>query len=608
MCGIAGTINFDDLKISKRMVDLFSYRGPDDYGEYTDSQEKVGLAMRRLSIIDLSKGKQPIPNEDKTIWVVCNGEIYNSPDLRQQLLAKGHSFTSNNSDVETLVHLYEEDGVDLLERLNGMFAFVIYDKRKKIIFGARDRIGIKPLYYSCKDGKFAFSSELKSLLLLPWVSKTIDFNSLYHYMGLQFIPGPDSIFCDIKKLASGSYFIYDLSAKNLNVQTYWDLNVTKPLTHKSVSEWKDLIQAQLKESINQWTLSDVPIACSLSGGLDSSALVGFLSKSGINRIRTYTLGYEAADEQDYSELALARMIAKRFDTDHHEIILTPEKILNELERMVWHLDEPYAGGLPSWYIYEFIGQDVKVALTGTGGDELFSNYGKYNIYERAKAYRLWKVFRDMMRFNSIRTFRDFLKYPHGHFYHSYFSDAAKDAIIFSGGQQFKNRTEQYLERLWNNSGSRDPRDAVAYVDFHAQLPEEFLLVTDRFSMAHSVEARTPFLDHKLVELVFQMPSDLRTGRPIHKGFMKSLLKGIVPDELLTAPKKGFVLPLTKWTRTKLRPLIEELLSETFLKKQGLFSSNTIKHIIRPHLEGRSDYTQQVWTLFMFQMWYKKYVL
>ena len=375
MCGIVGLTDTNSFHLIPAMNNLLAHRGPDDSGELIDREHSVALAMRRLAIIDLETGSQPLSNEDESIWVICNGEIYNSPELRRELLNKGHNFKTSNSDIEVLLHLYEENGTDLLHKLNGMFAFVLYDKKKGVLFGARDRIGIKPFYYICKDGKFAFASELKSLLTLPWVSKEINFTSLYHYVSLQFVPAPDSIFTDIKKLPAGHFFRYNLKQKQLDIDKYWDLDVTH-FEERSVDEWLEIIRDNLKESVKRWTLSDVPIACSLSGGLDSSSMVGFLAQLGMADIRTYSLGFTSPDEQGCNELPIALKVAKKWGTKHYEIVLEPEKVLEDIKQMVWHLDEPYGGGLPSWYVYERIGRDVKVCLTGTGGDELFGNYGK----------------------------------------------------------------------------------------------------------------------------------------------------------------------------------------------------------------------------------------
>jgi asparagine synthase (glutamine-hydrolysing) len=605
MCGIVGLTGIDDVHILSAMNDLLVHRGPDDKGEYVDREGGVALAMRRLSIIDLESGQQPMSNEDGRLWVVCNGEIYNAPELRRELEAQGHSFKTRNSDVEVLLHLYEEKGQDLLHDLNGMYAFVLYDKGKGVLFGARDRLGIKPFYYTCKKGRFAFASELKSLLLLPWIARDIDFTSLYHYISLQFVPSPDTIFRDIKKLSAGHCFTYSLAERNFRARAYWDPDVTTS-EERSADAWAEIIRESLENAVRRWTLSDVPFGCSLSGGLDSSSIVGLLASTGGKDIRTYSLGFGSPHEQKCNELPLARKVSEKWGTKHQEIVLRPDKILEDIGKMVWHLDEPYGGGLPSWYIYELIGRDVKVCLTGTGGDELFGNYWKYTVYEKGGWYRKFEAVKESLALSSLREYKNSIKYPIGHFYHRYFSDAVKDEIIFRGHDVTDEGTEAYIGELWKKSGAGDPRNAVAYVDFKLQLPEEFLLVTDRFSMAHSVEARTPFLDHTVVELVYKMPPRMRTGDGDYKSFFKKIVADLLPEELVNAPKKGFVLPLETWTRHELRPMIEDLLSPEFLKRQGIFSEALFYRIVKPHISGRRNLTPQVWTLLMFQLWHKQY--
>lgn len=604
MCGIAGLTDPEDFPHLSRMLGIMKYRGPDDEGTYSDRANGVAIGMRRLSIVDLAAGHQPMSNEDDTLWVVSNGEIYNAPELRKGLESRGHRFKTSHSDTEVLLHLYEEKGVAMVTDLNGMYAFVLYDKKRRRFFGARDRMGIKPFYYARKNGRFAFASELKCLLELPWVSKEIDQESFYHYLSLQFVPAPRSIFLDIRKLPAGHSFTYDIRLDQLRVEPYWRLPFA-PVSNRPLEEWRRLIRAEMEEAVERWTLSDVPIACSLSGGLDSAALVGFLAKSSGKQVKTYTLGFQGKDQENFSELPLARKVAEKWGTEHHELVVDPAGLVESLDKMVWHLDEPYGGGLPSWYVYEFIGRECKVAMTGTGGDELFGNYGKWRIHERPVFYRPLKKLKDIaLHGHPWRESVDMVRWPHGHFYHRYLTDAAKDRLLAVKSRDNGNySTERLLEDLWRNAGSQKPRDAVAWIDFQMQLPEEFLHVTDRFSMAHSVEARVPFLDHHLVELVFRVPAETRIGGRDPKGFLKSIIQDLLPEELLTQPKRGFILPLVLWTRRELRPFIEEALSPERLRSQGLLSERIYERLVRPHMAGERNFTEQIWTLVMFQRWY-----
>ena len=386
MCGIVGIAGQHDSEWVRRMNTVIAHRGPDDHGEYRSPDGLVSLAMRRLSIIDLHSGHQPMHNEDGTIWVVFNGEIYNTPEIRPWLEKRGHRFITTNSDTEVLLHLYEEKGPSFVDDLNGMFAFVLHDRTRNLLFGARDRMGIKPLYYSTSNGRFAFASELKSLLTLPFIGREIDHQSLFHYMTLLYVPDEDSIIENVHRVPPGHHFTYDLNTRQLALQRYWQLRFEAD-EHRSENEWAEILRVQLRSAVRRWSLSDVPIACSLSGGLDSSAIVGLLGELGYPKIKTYSLGFAGDEEQSWNEIDYARQVAHRWGTEHHEIILQPQDLLSDLVSMVWHLDEPYGGGLPSWYVFREMSRDVKVGLTGTGGDELFGNYGKFRIYETQELAR-----------------------------------------------------------------------------------------------------------------------------------------------------------------------------------------------------------------------------
>lgn len=635
MCGITGIIGKQDSSWLGRMNSVIVHRGPDDSGEYRDPETDVALAMRRLSILDLSSGHQPMANADETVWIIYNGEIFNSPALRQRLVEKGCSFKTENSDTEVLLHLYEEKGEAMLDELNGMFAFVIYDSRRKRLFGARDRVGIKPLYYVEQSGLFAFASELKSLLTLPTIDRELDFQSLYHYMTLLFVPGERTIFSRIKRLPAGHYFTFDLSSRELSIRRYWKLR-TDRAEHKSEAEWSEIIRHELREAVRRWTLSDVPVGCSLSGGLDSSAVVALLSEMGYGPIKTYSLGFASKDEAAWNELHLARKVAERFHTEHLEMILQPEDLLNDLVEMVWHLDEPYAGGLPSWYVFRMMAEDVKVGLTGTGGDELFGNYGKFSPFEVSPILKLatnhpslaraganlpsfvWSGWRKAVDFIPVSTQQkdrlsqlgEICRAPFGsHYYASqvYLNDARKHASVFNGKFSELEETAAYLQRLFYEAQTDSFRDGVAYVDFQTQLPEEFLMMTDRFSMAHSLEARVPFLDHEFIETVFSIPAATRTRAGDLKYLLKNAVGDLLPPDLLSAPKKGFVIPISLWLRDRLRPLAAKLLSAERLKQQGIFRPAFYASYVAPHIEGRADYTWQVWAALMFQLWHVVFV-
>ncbi|MGH7380726.1 MAG: asparagine synthase (glutamine-hydrolyzing) [Candidatus Methylomirabilales bacterium] len=630
MCGIVGIAGAHEPQWLTEMNAAVRHRGPDDVGEYRDRGAQVGLAMHRLSILDLVGGRQPMSNEDGTLWIVHNGEIYNSPDLRSELEARGHRFITKNSDTEVLLHLYEEKQEELLADLNGMFAFVIYDRPSGVLFGARDRIGIKPLYYARRPSQFAFASELKSFLSLPWVSREIDLESLFHYMSLRFIPGTGSILQGIRRVPPGHWFRYSLRTHELEIRPYWRPNLRRQ-EERSRAEWCALIRQGLRDAVQRWTLSDVPVGVSLSGGLDSSTIVGLLGELGVSPIRTYSLGFTGPEEEEWNELPLARRVAERWATEHHEVILEPDDLLRDLLRMVWYLEEPYGGGLPSWYVFEFMRRDVKVGLTGTGGDELFGDYGRFARFEAVAANGssgtmpwwapAWQPIaalvsrvpdawlgprrkQELMHLPELR--RDPFRWHYFNRYF-YFPDDTKRASLFKRGTAGIPDTSQVLQESYRAAATASLRDAVGNVGFTTQLPEEFLLMTDRFSMARALEARVPFLDHQFVELVHQIPAEVRTRPGDLKYLLKEAVGDLLPKELLQARKRGFVIPTAGWLRGKLRPLADRLLSAERLKAQGIFQPDFYPRYVVPHLEGRADYHAEIWTALMFQLWHLLFI-
>ncbi|MCC2643389.1 MAG: putative Asparagine synthetase (glutamine-hydrolyzing) [Nitrospira sp.] len=636
MCGIAGMVGTEASLCVRAMTQALVHRGPDDGGYYDDLPSKVSLGMRRLSILDLEHGRQPMANRDRSVWIVYNGEIFNSPDLRRQLEQRNHRFETANSDTETLLQLYEEKQEDMLADLNGMFAFVLHDKNRNILFGARDRLGIKPLYYTRNGLPFAFASELKSLLRMPGILRDLDRASLYHYLTLRFVPGTSSIIEGVSRLAPGHWFRYELDGGRFETHCYWRPSFS-PQEDRSADEWSEIVRTELRNAVQRWTLSDVPVGCSLSGGLDSSSIVGLLAEAGHAQLKTYSLGFVGAGTESLDELPLAAKVAERWGTDHHELRLQPEDLLHDLLKMVWSLDEPYGGGLPSWYVFQFMRRDVKVGMTGTGGDELFGDYGRYIALERRiaghkaetgrghvaawtevcwplvsslvdrlphgigglRSRERWShwplVRRDPFRWDYVQAFY-------------YFSDDMKRRDIFADPAAAPvHDTAELLRSYYRQSDSAQPRDALMHLAMRTQLPEEFLFMTDRFSMAHSLEARVPFLDHSFVELMMRIPPHIRTKPDDPKYLLRQAVRDLLPNELLQAPKRGFVIPTAQWLRGPLRPLAERLLSPARLAGQGLFRPEFHAQFVRPHLDGRADYHPQIWTVLMFQIWHSLYI-
>jgi asparagine synthase (glutamine-hydrolysing) len=594
MCGIVGIHGAQDPQWIKSMNHAQNHRGPDDSGSYWDPATSLSLSMRRLSIIDHTGGHQPMVSPDGRFVLVYNGEIFNSPSLRLELEASGFVFSSDHSDTEVLFALLQREGRHALPKLNGMFAFVFFDRQSGRLLCARDRIGIKPLYYTHQSGVFAFASELKSLLCIPTVGRSIDRQSLFNYLSLQYVPGVNSIISGIHRLPPAHCLVYDINSCSYETYRWWHF-AFDPDPSLSLADWSYLIRNTLHDAVRRWSLSDVPIGASLSGGLDSSAVVTLASSLGLD-IHTFSLGFTHNDESPWNELPLARQIASQCGTKHSEIIIESEILLGDLEYMVYALDEPYGGGLPSWYIFKHMSSRVSVCLTGTGGDELFGNYGKWvNLEHR------------FLHFLPSRTSAGVdLSFFRGRFFNRYyyFGDSDKRSILIDKGVGCID-TAEILFRHFSSANSTSVRDAVAITDFATQLPDEFLHMTDRFSMSHSVEARTPFLDNELINVVQQIPARLRTARFDYKMLLRNSLLPILPSQILNAPKKGFVLPLPIWLRGRLAELAHELLNPRRLAEQGIFNSSLYYRYVEPHLSGKADHSQKIWTLIMFQIWHKQ---
>lgn len=593
MCGIVGihALPNDELRnLIAKMNGFQIHRGPDSEGTYTDIKCGISMAMRRLEIIDVAGGVQPMQSDNGRFILIFNGEIVNSPELRIELEAQGEAFSSGHSDTEVLLKLLCREGVNALPRLNGMFAFAFYDLHAGTVTIARDRLGVKPVYYCHSEGRFAFASELKSLLTLPFVQRNLNKQSLFHYLSLMYVPGEDSILTGVKKLQAGHYLIYRLANRSSEVVRWWNVEFA-PDNSISERDWPEKIRSKLSEAVDRWTLSDTPFACSLSGGLDSSAIVGLLAQKG-QSLSTYSLGFAGSGEGEWNELPLAADVAQKWNTDHHETILTPNDLLTDLARMVWHMDEPYAGGLPSWAVFKHMSEHVKVGLTGTGGDELFGSYGK------------WLDLEGKWFFQPKITSENFKNNFFNRYY--YFADAAKREI-FNDLELGNENTSDFLYRYYLNATGDSVRDKCAVIDINTQLTDEFLAMTDRFSMAHSIEIRPPFLDNEFVDLIRTIPSNVRTKRRDLKGLLRQAVSPVLPASLLNAPKRGFVIPLKMWLRNELLPLVKFLLESKRLSEQGIFRADLYSKLIQPYLDEKHNDTAKIWALLMFQIWHLQFI-
>ncbi|HOX86360.1 MAG TPA: asparagine synthase (glutamine-hydrolyzing) [bacterium] len=623
MCGICGMVYRDRQKpvdgdALQRMNDAMRHRGPDDAGYHL--AEGVGLAMRRLSIIDLVSGSQPIYNEDRSLAIVFNGEIYNHAELRTQLIARGHNYRTR-TDTETILHAYEEYGEECPRKLNGMFAFAIWDSRKELLFVARDRIGIKPLYYYQDGEQLIFASELKSILQQRDVPRNIDRKSLDTFLTFEYIPRSYSIFQDIHKLLPAHYLIYERG--KITIRPYWHLSFQA--SEESEGQLAEQFVALLTDAVKIRLMSDVPLGAFLSGGLDSSSVVALMSRSSNNGVKTFSIGFA---DKTYNELPYARRVAQVFATEHHEEFINPD-IVDLTAKLIHHLDEPLGDFsiFPTFLVSEMARRHVKVVLSGDGGDELFAGYDTYI------ADRLARKFSCLPRFlrtnclaaiagqlrpsekkkglrNRIKRFAEGARLPadlqhvrwmiflqNAEKQRLYSSDFLRDLGDFDAHDLM---LEQFA-----SCNSNDPLDQQQYVDIHTYLVDDILVKVDRMSMATSLEARVPFLDYRFVEFAATVPSHLRLRGKTSKYLLKRAMTDILPIEIIQRNKEGFSIPIKNWMKKELKPMMLDALSPASIKKSGFFDSNTVQSLIHEHLQGRENHSHRLWALMVFQLWWQQ---
>jgi asparagine synthase (glutamine-hydrolysing) len=621
MCGIVGQLNRRGgppvaEATLRRMCGAMVHRGPDDEGVYVDGT--FGMGMRRLSINDLAGGHQPIANEDGSVLVVCNGEIYNSPVLRRELEAAGHRMSSH-SDVAVIPHLYEEHGDDFVRHLDGMFGLALWDARARRLVLARDPIGIKPLYLAERDGSVAFASELTPLVVAGWCDE-IDFTSLHHYLSLGYVPAPGSIFAGVRKLEPGCQVTFEADGRTVE-RRYWTLRFQPAARTQSDDAYAEEVLATLRAAVRSHLLSDVPVGVFLSGGVDSSGLVALMSEVSDQRIHTFSVGFE---EKSFDELDLARGVARRYATEHHEIVVRPDAV-RILPALVHHFGEPFAdsSAIPVYYVSELAHRTVKVVLSGEGGDEVFAGYETYLAGKLAAAYRrlpgllgrsLIPALVRRMPVSHARVSFDYkakrfvagahLSPADGHFWWKVvLSEAAQEELCTGPARVAATETAAIYRAAAARAGSDDWLARLQAIDAHVYLPDDILTKADRMSMAHSLEARVPYLDRTLVELAARLPSDVKLRGLSKKWVLKRALKDHVPAEILRAKKRGFNVPVPSWLRGELRDVVADVLSPAALRRVGLFDPDVVQRMIREHDAMRVDHSRPLWTLLVFMTWH-----
>jgi asparagine synthase (glutamine-hydrolysing) len=609
-----------DPALMSAMGRTIVHRGPDDEGHHADGPCAIG--MRRLSIIDLAGGHQPLSNEEGTLWVVCNGEIYNYRELRQELVALGHRFKTA-SDSEVLLHSYAQHGEKFLDRLNGMFGFGLWDARKRRLIVGRDRLGVKPIYVYRDARRVAFASEAKALLALPGVTAQMEPAALHSYLNLGYVAAPHSIFRGVSKLMPASVLVVEEG--RVEERRYWRVPgaVDRTLTE---SEWVERVRARLEESVRMQMVSDVPIGAFLSGGIDSSTVVGFMAAHSDRPVRTYAIGFEgtAADEY-YNELPYARQVAKLFRTEHREIVVRPD-VVSLLPTLLWHMDEPLSDTafITTYLVSQFARREVTVILSGVGGDELFGGYRRYlgNHYQ-AYFERLPGWVRSMASaagerlpsdrhspwLNLARLAKGFLEaagLPFEARYSAYvqvFSAPEVKRLLRPDGAPYPDA----IASAFLHAGGTDSLNRMLVVDAETQLPDDLLMLTDKMSMATSLECRVPLLDHELVELAARMPEDVKIRGGKLKYVMKKAMSGVLPREILERKKRGFGTPMGAWLKQDLAPLMRGLLSESVVNGRGLFHFQAIKELIGLHESNRIDGTDRLLALLNLEIWSRLYL-
>ncbi|MGE5810761.1 MAG: asparagine synthase (glutamine-hydrolyzing) [Ignavibacteria bacterium] len=623
MCGICGKFSYDgvSLKELKRMSDIIAHRGPDDEGFYIKGH--MGLGHRRLSIIDLSLGKQPISNENKTIWISFNGEIYNYKELRKDLDRKGHIF-STNSDTEVIVHLYEEYGEKCVEKLGGMFAFAVWDENEQKLLIARDRIGHKPLFFLQNGTDFLFASEVKSILEAHGVPREINFEAIHHYLSLRFIPAPHTMIKGIKKLPAGHYLVYQNG--KLKIEKYWDLSFREKI-NLTEDELIEGVGVKLREAVDSHLMSDVPIGAFLSGGMDTSTVVALMGTIMNQPFKTFSIGVK---EQDFNELPYAKMVAERYKTEHiYEVVQA--NLIKLLPTMIWHLDEPSDPIAACMFqAAKLAAQHVKVVLGGDGGDELFAGFDRYlgvgliDYYNYIPSLIREKVigplinsFPDSFTYKStsqklrwihqLSSSNDGERYAEATAFFR-FNHAQKHCLFGDSlWQQLKNNySNNIIVDTYNNSNADDPIDKMLYTDFMTRLSEHTLMLTDRMNMAFSLEARSPFLDHPLVEYMARFPSSMKIKGRNLKYILRKFAKDYLPEEIIKRKKQGFMFPIAYWLRSELYDFSKDFLIHSFFVREGFFNKNEVLNLIEDHRKNKIDNHVRLWMLINLEIWYQLY--
>ena len=619
MCGICGihAPGRVDPEVLRRMNRALVHRGPDDEGYYTD--ERVGLASRRLSIIDLQSGHMPIANEDDSVWVVQNGEIYNFRELRADLETRGHRFTTR-SDTEVLVHLYEEHGSDLFSRLRGMFAIALWDRRRDLLLLGRDRVGKKPLYYSFDGRTLLFASEIKALRQHPDLDVSLDWQALNHYFSHHYVPEPLSIFREVRKLPPGHWL--ELQSGSLDIHPYWQLDFEHPRSETDEGWYMEQLREKLRDAVRARLVSDVPLGAFLSGGVDSATVVGLMHQLLDAPVKTFSIGFDA---ESFDELRYARVVAQAFGTEHHEEILQPDAT-DLVAKLVQQFDEPFGdpSALPTYLVSQMARRHVTVVLSGDGGDEAFAGYDSHRVQERDERFHrrvpaplralasgglgLGARLSGQARWRRMARAVGRAHQPLPGRYSNVFDPGGRRRLFAAATLEQIGSMQEHEVFAAHAAAQRYPDflSRVLAVDTATYLPGDILVKVDRMSMANSLEVRCPLLDQEVLEFAASIPSNLKRRHGVSKYIFKRVAEGFVPREIVHRQKHGFGVPLGQWFRAELRDLVREHLLHSSNGAHVLFNRRFVTHLVEEHEAGRWDWSVQLWALLMFHLWYERH--
>lgn len=613
MCGIFGFTGLKSEKTLQEMGQTLLHRGPDEDGFYTD--EKVSLGMRRLSIVDLKTGKQPARSQNGQIIGFLNGEIYNHIELRQELVTQGFKFKTQNSDSEVIPHLYERDGIDFINKLNGMFGIAIWDTRTQELHLIRDHCGIKPVYYSVVNDQIIYSSEIKAILVHPDVKKRPNAKAISDYFTFKNVNAPLSAFEGIYQLKAGERLVFK---KGHITKHKWFIPTFIDNPKMTEVEAKKTIRDLLEDSVRLQMRADVDVGSYLSGGIDSSAVTALASRLTDRPLKTFTLVYEDQGEGKVADQKFAKLISDQYKTDHYEHVMTAQDIPDGMDKIIESFDEPFSGTVSTFFLSKLIKKHVKVALSGDGADELFGSYLPHRLAAPIDNLISAHAMGETPNSVNLKPFQDKIEYLENLLNFKTETERRMEQYIWQDyrkpelfSKKFLNEVMGYkssdqIERLYDEAPTRDPLNRALYIDFHTMLPNQILPFVDRLSMAHSIEVRPPFLDPRIVNFAMTIPGHLK----IHEGRVKHILKeavsDLLPSEILNRPKEGFVIPMNTWIIGKLKNYVQDLLSDEQLDKHGYLNNKFVHQILEDHYSNKSDHGYRIWNLMMFQVWWNKY--